>query len=159
LVTSGVFHLLEHFPDKTFDQTNIDSYNAELIDEAERIRDFIVLHYHLTRRDDAPLWRYCRSMAIPDSLRDRIDLYRHTGRIRPRAGELFTDLSWFYIFEGLGLRPESYDPLLDVVPVPKLREILASMANSTTAIAKAARSHDSFFTANAPSGGRASAAR
>jgi tryptophan halogenase len=98
-------------------------------------------------------------MAIPDSLRDRIDLYKHTGRIRPRAGELFTDLSWFYIFEGLGLRPESYDPLLDVVPVPKLREILASMANSTTAIAKAARSHDSFFTANAPSGGRASAAR
>jgi tryptophan halogenase len=159
LVTSGLFHLLEHFPDKTFDQTNIDSYNVELTDEAERVRDFIVLHYHLTRRDDAPLWRYCRSMAIPDSLRDRIDLYRHTGRIRPRAGELFTDLSWFYIFEGLGLRPESYDPLLDVVPVPKLREILASMANSTTAIAKAARSHDSFFTANAPPGGRASVAR
>ena len=150
---------LEHFPDKAFDQTNIDSYNAELIDEAERVRDFIVLHYHLTQRDDAPLWRYCRSMAIPDSLRDRIDLYRHTGRIRPRAGELFTDLSWFYIFEGLGLRPESYDPLLDVVPIPKLREILASMANSTAAIAKAARSHDSFFTANAPPGGRASAAR
>ena len=159
LVTSGMFHLLEHFPDKTFDQTNIDSYNVELTDEAERVRDFIVLHYHLTQRDDAPLWRYCRSMAIPDSLRDRIDLYRHTGRIRPRAGELFTDLSWFYIFEGLGLRPESYDPLLDVVPVPKLREILASMAISTTAIAQAARSHDSFFTANAPPGGRASAAR
>jgi tryptophan halogenase len=159
LVTSGMFHLLEHFPDKAFDQTNIDSYNVELTEEAERVRDFIVLHYHLTQRDDAPLWRYCRSMAIPDSLRDRIDLYRHTGRIRPRAGELFTDLSWFYIFEGLGLRPESYDPLLDVVPVPKLREILASMANSTTAIAKAARSHDSFFTANAPPGGRASAAR
>ncbi|HWS64276.1 MAG TPA: tryptophan halogenase family protein [Steroidobacteraceae bacterium] len=159
LVTSGMFHLLEHFPDKAFDQTNIDSYNAELIDEAERVRDFIVLHYHLTQRDDAPLWRYCRSMAIPDSLRDRIDLYRHTGRIRPRAGELFTDLSWFYIFEGLGLRPDSCDPLLDVVPVAKLREILASMANSTAAIAKAARSHGSFFTANAPPGGRASAAR
>ena len=159
LVTSGMFHLLEHFPDKAFDQTNIDSYNAELTEEAERVRDFIVLHYCLTQRDDAPLWRYCRSMAIPDSLRDRIDLYRHTGRIRPRAGELFTDLSWFYIFEGLGLRPDSYDPLLDVVPIPKLREILASMANSTAAIAAAARSHDHFFTAHTPSGGRASAAR
>jgi len=159
LVTSGMFHLLEHFPDKAFDQTNIDSYNAELTEEAERVRDFIVLHYCLTQRDDAPLWRYCRSMAIPDSLRDRIDLYRHTGRIRPRAGELFTDLSWFYIFEGLGLRPDGYDPLLDVVPIPKLREILASMASSTAAIAAAARSHDSLFTANAPPGGRASAAR
>jgi len=159
LVTSGMFHLLEHFPDQAFDQANIDSYNAELTDEAERIRDFIVLHYCLTLRDDAPLWRYCRSMAIPDSLRDRIDLYRHTGRIRPRAGELFTDLSWFYIFEGLGLRPDGYDPLLDVVPIEKLREILASMASSTAAIAKAARTHASFFTANAPPGGRASAAR
>ncbi|MEA3106817.1 MAG: tryptophan 7-halogenase [Gammaproteobacteria bacterium] len=145
LVTSGMFHLLEHFPDKDFDQINIDSYNRELIDEAERIRDFIVLHYCLTQRDDAPLWRYCRSMVIPDSLRDRIDLYSRTGRIRPRAGELFTDLSWFYIFEGLGLRPDSYDPLLDVVPIAKLREILASIANSTAAVAKAARTHDSFF--------------
>ena len=98
-------------------------------------------------------------MCIPDSLRDRIELYRHTGRIRPLAGELFTDLSWFYIFEGLGVRPDSYDPLLDVVPIPKLREILASMATATAAIAKAARSHDSFFTASAPPGGIASAAR
>jgi len=98
-------------------------------------------------------------MPIPDSLRDRIELYSRTGRIRPRAGELFTDLSWFYIFEGLGLRPESYDPLVDVVPIGKLREILASMANSTAAIAKAARTHDSFFTATAGPGGRASAAR
>ncbi|MDP8986084.1 MAG: tryptophan 7-halogenase [Pseudomonadota bacterium] len=159
LVTSGMFHLLEHFPDKAFDQANIDSYNAELTDEAERIRDFIVLHYHLTRRDDAPLWRYCRSMAVPDSLRHRIELYRHTGRIRPLAGELFTDLSWFYIFEGMGLRPEAYDPLLDVVPVPKLRQILASMAIATAAITKAARSHDSFFTASTPRGGTAFAAR
>src|SRR5882762_3684949 len=159
LVTSGLYHLLEHFPDLGFDQSNIDSYNRELIEECERVRDFIVLHYCLTQRADTPLWRYCQSMTVPDSLRERIELYKGTGRIRPRACELFTDLSWFYIFEGLGLRPDSCDPLLDVVPVPKLREILASMANSTTAIAKAARSHDSFFTANAPPGGRASAAR
>jgi len=159
LVASGMFHLLEHFPDKDFDRSNIDSYNAELAYEAERIRDFIVLHYCLTQRDDAPLWRYCRSMAIPDSLRERIELFKRTGRIRPRAGELFTDFSWFYIFEGLGLRPESYDPLLDVVPIAKLREILASMAISTAAIARAARTHGSFFSADAPPGGRASAAR
>ncbi len=54
-------------------------------------------------------------MKIPDSLRERIELYRSTGRIRARAGELFTDLSWFYIFEGLGVEPADYDPLADVV--------------------------------------------
>src|SRR6185369_11035071 len=123
-------------PDLGFDQTNIDSYNRELIEECERVRDFIVLHYCLTRRDDAPLWRYCQSMPLPDTLRERIELYKGTGRIRIRAGELFTDLSWFYIFEGLGVRPASYDPLLDVIPEGKLREILASMARATVAATK-----------------------
>ncbi len=158
LVSSGMYHLLEHFPDKNFDQTNIDSYNDELIYENERVRDFIVLHYCLTQREDTPLWRYCRSMAIPDSLRQRIELYRRTGRIRWRAGELFTDLSWFYIFEGLGVRPESYDPLLDVVTVSKLNEILASLASATSAVAQSAPTHDSYFAAHAASGGSRAAA-
>ncbi len=149
LVTSGLYHLLEHFPDKRFDQTNIDSYNAELIYENERIRDFIVLHYCLTQRNDAPLWRYCRSMAIPDSLRERIELYSRTGRIRPRAGELFTDLSWFYVFEGLGVRPEAYDPLLDVISPARLREILNGLARVTAGAAQHAPPHESYFAAQA----------
>ena len=145
LVMSSMHHLLEHFPDRHFDQANIDSCNAELSYEAERVRDFIVLHYHLTQRDDAPLWNYCRSMSIPDSLRERIELYRQTGRIRWRAGELFTDLSWFYIFEGLGVRPVAYDPLVDVVEEARFREILASMARGTAEVARASPFHDSYF--------------
>lgn len=147
LVTSGVFHLLEHWPDQHFAQANIDSYNGELIEECERVRDFLVLHYCLTQRDDGPLWRYCRSITLPDSLRERIELYRRTGRVRAHAGELFTDLSWFFIFEGMGVRPEGYDPLLDVVTVQQLGEILTSMAAATAAIAKAAPLHESYFPA------------
>jgi tryptophan halogenase len=113
----------------------------------ERIRDFIVLHYCLTERTDTPFWSYCRSMRLPDSLLDRIELYRRTGRIRVKPGELFTDLSWFYIFEGLGVTPETYDPLLDVVTLPQLRDILSSMATATDAAARAAPSHDSHFAA------------
>jgi tryptophan 7-halogenase len=85
-------------------------------------------------------------------------LYRRTGRIRWRAGELFTDLSWFYIFEGLGVRPESYDPLLDVVTVSKLNEILASLASATSEAAKSAPTHDSYFAAGTASGGSRAAA-
>jgi tryptophan 7-halogenase len=150
LVTSGLYHLLEHFPDRNFDQANIDTYNARVIEEVEAVRDFIVLHYCLAQRDDGPFWRYCRSMTVPDSLRERIELYRATGRIRVRAGELFTDLSWFYIFEGLGVQPASYDPLLDVVGLAQLRDILASLADSTAAVARSAASHDSYFPARAP---------
>jgi tryptophan 7-halogenase len=144
LVMSGMYKLLEHFPDKSFAQSNIDSYNAELIEDIERIRDFIVLHY-LTGRSDTPLWAYCQSMKLPDSLVQRIELYKRTGRIRCKVGELFTDLSWFYIFEGIGIRPESYDPLMDVVTIAQLREILGSMAQSTAAACNGVPSHDSYF--------------
>ena len=145
LVINGVFNLLDHFPDKSFAPTNIDSYNTELIEELERIRDFIVLHYWAARRDDGPFWSYFRSVRLPESLRRRIEHYTATGRVRVKPRELFTDLSWFYIFEGLGIQPASYDPLADAVPSEQLREILAGLAHSTAAAASGARSHDSYF--------------
>jgi tryptophan halogenase len=152
LVMSGVYKLLEHFPTKTFAQSNIDSYNSELIAEIERIRDFIVLHYCLTEREDTPMWAHCRAMKLPDSLSERIELYRRTGRIRTKAGELFTDLSWFYIFEGMGVSPDQHDPLMDVVNLPALRDVLSALAQATAVAAQAAPSHDSYFAAVA--GGR-----
>jgi tryptophan halogenase len=144
LVMSGVYKLLEHFPNSSFAQSNIDSYNTELIQELERIRDFIVLHY-LTGRNDTPLWSYCQSMTLPDSLAQAIELYRRTGRVRCKPGELFTDLSWFYIFEGVGMMPESHDPLMDVVNMGQFRDILGSIAQATALAAEAAPSHDSYF--------------
>jgi tryptophan halogenase len=149
LVMSGVYNLLEHFPDRSFAQSNIDQFNAELIEEYERVRDFVVLHYCLTQRTDTPLWQYCRNMPLPESLQERIELYRMTGRIRPRTGELFTDLSWFYIFEGMGVVPRSYDPMMDVVPAARLREMLASMGRATEAACRGAPAHDSYFPAAA----------
>jgi tryptophan halogenase len=88
-------------------------------------------------------------MPIPDSLAQRIELYRRTGRIRIKAGELFSDLSWFYIFDGMGVTPASYDPLMDVVRDEQLRGILARLAQSTAAAVAAAPLHDSYFPARA----------
>jgi len=149
LVMSGMYKLLEHFPDLSFAPATIASYNAELIHEMESIRDFIVLHYCLTRRDDTPLWSYCRAMPLPDSLTERIELYRHTGRVRPKAGELFTDMSWFYVFDGMGVKPERYDPLLDMVTGEQLRALFGSLSQSIAALTQAAPAHDSYFPAAA----------
>ncbi len=145
LVMSGVYKLLEHFPDLGFAQANIDSYNRELGDELERIRDFIVLHYCASSRDDSEFWRYCRHMTLPDTLQARIDLYRSTGRIRLKAGDLFNDLSWFYVFEGMGIRPTAHDPLVDVLPAAQMQEIFAALAAATAAALKDAPAHDSYF--------------
>lgn len=152
LVVSGLFKLLDYFPDRNFDPRLIAGYNAELVEELERIRDFIVLHYCLTERDDSTLWRHCRSLPIPDSLAERIELYRASGRVRHQPGDLFTDLSWFYILDGMGIVPRAYDPLVDLVAPKRLHELLAALAGAVGAAAHAAASHDSQFAAGAHRG-------
>lgn len=57
------------------------AYNRLTIKEYERIRDFIILHYTATARDDSEFWNYCRTMSIPDSLQGKIDLFRNNGQI------------------------------------------------------------------------------
>ena len=147
MVMSGTYKLLEHFPNKRFAQENINSYNNELIQEIERIRDFIILHY-LTGRNDTPHLAILSDNATARAaLLERMELYRRCGRIRYKAGELFTDLSWFYIFEGIGITPESYDPLIDVVKAEQLQEILKSIAQAHAAAAEGVPSHDSYFAA------------
>ena len=115
----------------------------------ESIRDFIVLHYCATQRNDTPLWSYCQSMRLPNSLLKRIDLYRGTGRIRPKPRELFTDLSWFYIFEGLGVQPASYDPLVAGSNFAQVLQIMQAMRNQVVQEVRDAPSHDSYFAVGA----------
>jgi tryptophan halogenase len=154
LVINAVWNLLDHFPDRDFDARNRDSFNAELILEFERVRDFIVLHYCLTQREDSDFWRQCRSLRIPDSLLQRLEMYRATGRIRTGPRELFTDLSWFYILDGMGVAPRAIDPLVDG---PLFAQVQGLLANHRAGIRKQvglAPAHASHFTAGSgPSGG------
>jgi hypothetical protein len=80
LIQSGITQLAAIFPDRSFDPHDAEEYNRLQIDEYDKVRDFIILHYQATSRDDAPLWRHCRNMAIPDSLEYR-------GRPAHRSGE------------------------------------------------------------------------
>jgi tryptophan halogenase len=84
-------------------------------------------------------------MAIPDSLSQRIELYRETGRIRQQASDLFTDLSWFYILEGMDVVPMRHDPLVDLMQPGQLKDALASVAGAVSAAARTAPSHNSHF--------------
>jgi tryptophan 7-halogenase len=141
LVTNALFNLLDHFPDRQFDQANIASYNALIGEESERVRDFIILHYCLARRDDSPFWQQRQLLALPDSLAQRIDMYRATGRVIQQRPELFTDLDWFWIFEGMGVTPRDYDPLVDTVDfeqVKRLHDSFFAQANAKLAGARKA---------------------
>jgi len=159
LATHAMFSLLDHFPDKQFDPANIASYNALIGDEFERIRDFIILHYCISRRDDSPFWQERQKLALPDTLAHRIDMYRATGRINQHRQELFTDLDWFWILEGMGVTPRDYDPLVDTVDFEQVKRLMLAISQKVTADAAAAPTHDSFFAqANAKLAGARKAA-
>jgi tryptophan 7-halogenase len=145
LITNAVLNLLDHFPDREFDPANVASYNANIGDEFERIRDFTLLHYRLTRRDDSPFWRGFAERDIPDALAERIAMYRAAGRIILRQPELFNELDWFWIFEGMGVVPRDYDPLVDTIDFEQVKRVMLAISQKTSADAAAAPTHDSFF--------------
>ena len=116
LIQSAIAKFMSLFPHQGFDQIDIDSYNAQSKMDLEYIRDFIVLHYKATDRDDSEFWRYCQNMKISDRLQAKMDLYQANGRIYRQDNELFNETSWLAVMHGQGLTPSGYHPLVDVVP-------------------------------------------
>jgi tryptophan halogenase len=145
LVINSLFNLLDHFPGRQFDRANIASYNALTGDESERTRDFTLLHYRLTRRDDSPFWRRCAALELPEAVEQRIAHYRATGRVVQRQPELFSDLDWFWILEGMGVVPADHDPLVDTIDFEQVKRVMLALSQKVAADTAAAPTHDSFF--------------
>ena len=112
LIQAGIAKLLALFPDRDFDPLVTDEYNRIAINEYERIRDFIILHYKLTSRTDSELWRYCGAMEIPDTLTWKIEHFHRYGRLLARDADLFGAPSWLAVHIGQGNVPEATEPLL-----------------------------------------------
>lgn len=134
LIQVGISRLLAHFPDRAFRQADIDRYNRVMTFEYEKIRDFLILHFKATRRNDTPYWDYLREMPIPEYLADKIDLFKGSGRVFRENEELFNDTSWFAVFIGQGILPEAWDPMADAMEEglfkARMAEIKAVIARS-----------------------------
>jgi tryptophan 7-halogenase len=148
LIQSGVAKLLQMFPTRGFNQPDIDRYNRVTTFEYERIRDFIILHYHLTRRDDTPFWNYTRTMTIPDYLADKMALFESHGRVFRENDELFNDTSWFAVMIGQGMRPRDYDPVADVLDVQQTAERLKNIRETVATSASYMPDHAEFIAQN-----------
>jgi tryptophan halogenase len=133
LIQAAVAQLIDFFPDQGFSQLDIDTYNAQSRFQFERIRDFIILHYHANQRTDSEFWKACANMAVPDSLKEKIALYQTHGRIFRFNEELFSQVGWLQVMEGQNLKPAHYNPLVDLQDEGSIQEYLESVR---TVIAK-----------------------
>jgi len=115
MIQAGINRLMHLFPRRDFRQALIDQYNAQSAFEFERIRDFLILHYYATERDDSPFWNYCRTMPIPESLREYIDLFRNSGCFFRNGTEMFGQTSWVQVMLGQRIMPTAYHPAVDWV--------------------------------------------
>jgi tryptophan halogenase len=113
LIQSGIARLLALFPDRGCDPALAAEFNKQLDFEFTAIRDFLILHYHATERDESDFWNYCRTMRVPDSLVEKIDLFRARAGIVRHNTELFDVPSWLQVMWGQGLRPAGYHPMVD----------------------------------------------
>lgn len=144
LIQAGIAKLLALFPDRDFDPMVIEEYNRISITEYERIRDFLILHYKLTQRDDSALWCYTRAMDIPDSLQFKIDHFRKYGRLIARDMDLFGAPSWLAVHLGQGNIPERTDPIADYRHI-KAREWLGKLRAAMAAEASRLPTHNQFI--------------
>ena len=143
-IQNGLMWLLLMFPHHGINRSVVEQYNATLQREAHHIRDFIVLHYHVTERDDTEFWNYCRNMSIPDSLAHRLALFRESGRVFKPQDDVFAENSWIQVMMGQGMTPEQYHPIVDMMDDGELRSFLRDIEDNVTKLVAQLPAHGDF---------------
>ena len=145
LIQTAIARLMTHFPDKHFSQAGIDYYNQRTHLECKQIRDFLILHYCVTERDDSPFWRYCKNMKIPETLKQRIDVYKENARLYRHDNELFSEVSWFAVMNGQSLFPNHYHPNVNIMPIDELEKRMSDIRRVWAKCLDQMPSHQSYI--------------
>ncbi len=145
LIQSNVSKLIELFPTRSFDPVNEAEYNRQVRHEYELIRDFLILHYHRTDREDSEFWRYCKNMSVPDSLKAKMDLFEGNGLLYKDAEDLFRESSWVQVMIGQGLMPRSYHAMANRVSSEQLGSFLQDVDKLIDRAVSGLPQHDAFL--------------
>ncbi len=145
LIQRAVIRLMQMFPYDGIRDPDVAEFNRQMKQETEHIRDFIILHYHVTNRRDTDFWRYVSSMSLPDSLEHRIDLFKQTGRVFQMPDELFSENSWVQVMLGQGITPEQYHPIVNMMSDRELEGFLSEIKRNVKARVGQLPSHSDFL--------------
>jgi tryptophan halogenase len=145
LIQSGIARLIQMLPDRHMNTALQDRYNREAEFEIERIRDFLILHYHATERRDSEFWKYCANMSIPEPLAEVMRLFRDSGRFYRNAEEMFALTSWVQVMIGQRILPAAWHPLVDAVPDDELARFGESVRGVIASCVAAMPEHEQFI--------------
>ena len=145
LIQRGIIRLMQMFPHDGIVDSDRTEFNRQMDTEFRYIRDFIILHYHVTERTDSEFWRRCREMDIPESLQHRLDLFRETGRVFETDLDIFRENSWTQVMLGQGPAPKSYHPIVDMMEEPELRQFMQFQRQKVDNIVQQLPTHQAFI--------------
>ena len=145
LIQRSIFRLLQMLTLGNISQTDIDEFNRQTAIDWVPIRDFIILHYTLTDRNDSEFWNYVRTMEIPESLKRRMDLFRESGRVFREGDELFGENSWIQVMLGQGIMPADHHPIADVMSEKEVRVFLEHIENNVKRNVDRLPSHEAYI--------------
>jgi tryptophan halogenase len=145
LIQSGINRLMNLFPTADCDPVLQDVYNEQTEFEYARIRDFLILHYHATKRDDTEFWNYVRTMSIPDSLKSVMELFATNGQFFRNGDELFTLISWVQVMLGQGITPRAYHPAVDWVANEDMLALVGHVEKVLEANVRLMPQHEDFI--------------
>jgi tryptophan halogenase len=154
LIQIGVTRLMQLFPFSGCTPALVTRYNEQSQIEFEKIRDFIILHYKLTERDDTAFWRDCRDMEIPESLAERIELFRDSAMAYQGADEMFRVDSWVQVMIGQRVRPRGYHHMGRLMEMDKLRVALDTLKKSIGGAVARMPTHREFLNAYCSAAGK-----
>jgi tryptophan halogenase len=145
LIQNSIIRFIKLFPAGEICPVEIEQFNREVRLEMEQIRDFIILHYHVNQRSDAPYWVENREMEIPESLQHKIELFEAGGKVFRELGELFAEQSWVAVMLGQGIRPRTYHPIVDQASDGELVAFLDRVRQSIASIVGRQPAHEAFL--------------
>ncbi|MFN3516317.1 MAG: tryptophan halogenase family protein [Novosphingobium sp.] len=145
LIQRAVLRLIGMLPAGPVSDRDVAEFNEQQLADMVTIRDFLVLHYKVTERRDSPFWRQCTAMAIPDTLEQKIQLFRETGRVFRKNEELFAESSWIQVMMGQGIMPQSYHPVAAKLRQEELDHFLGSLRDMVAKTVASLPSHQDYI--------------
>lgn len=124
LIQTGITKLINYFPDLSFDSEKIAEVNRFNEMEYSRLRDFIILHYKANQRTVNSFWKDLAAMDIPETLQNKMNMFKEDGTLLSYELETFQDPSWLSMYNGFKIVPKNCIPDAQKLDVNKLKSVM-----------------------------------